>query len=96
MEIMRPFISLHGTGRDELVEQRMKAREAILAAIAALADMAPNGRDYAGEPSGFIRDRDIHCRRIAWLNGLYNALEDEALAIQDAGYAATGDEEDLQ
>lgn len=82
--MMKPILNLNGTSAEALIEARLNAREAVLALIAALGDVAPNGRDYIGHPDAYARDRQIHADRLNILDRLYNELGDEALAIQEA------------
>lgn len=79
--MMKPILNLNGTSAAALIEARMNAREAVLALMAALGDVAPHGRDYIGHPDAFKRDQEIHVERIRFLDRLYNELGDEALAI---------------
>lgn len=82
--MMKPILNLNGTHPEALIEARLRAREAIFAAMAALSDVAPNGRDYIGQPDAFDRDRKIHAERVRLLDRLHNELLDEAAAIQEA------------
>ena len=47
----------------------------------ALGETAPNGRDYIGHAEAYKRDLDIYCARFAKIDGIYNALEEEAVSI---------------
>ena len=82
--MMKPILNLNGTSADALIEVRIDAREAVFALIAALGSVAPNGRDYIGNPDAFKRDQEIHAERIRFLDRLQNELLDEATAIQEA------------
>ena len=44
--MITPTIHLNGTSADELIEQLDRAQRAVLDATKALAQAAPNGRDY--------------------------------------------------
>ncbi|GAA5666028.1 hypothetical protein Brsp07_04537 [Brucella sp. NBRC 14130] len=81
--LMTPTASLHGTSAEELIQQRISACVALDAAITALTAMAPNMRDYAGNPDGFSRDAAIHKGRVASLKELHESLMNEAVAIQE-------------
>lgn len=48
-----------------------------------LGDIAPNGRDYIGQPEAYKRDLEIYRARFSSLDALYNALGEEALEIQN-------------
>ena len=82
-DIMKPIISISGTSRAELIQQRIDARRAVMALMETLQHMVPNGRDYIGQNEAFERDRAIYRERFAALDALYNTLTDEALHIRD-------------
>lgn len=84
--MMKPILNLNGTSAEALIEAQVNARQAVLALMAALGDVAPNGRDYIGHPDAYARDRQIHADRLNILDRLYNELGDEALAIQEAAH----------
>ena len=44
--VMVPYVNLNGTSREELIQQQMTALKAIKAAIEALNQANPHGRDY--------------------------------------------------
>lgn len=52
--ISKPTVNLNGTDRDTLLQQHLDAAEALRAAIKALDEAAPNGRDYL-PPGGDIK-----------------------------------------
>lgn len=79
--LMKPILNLNGTSAQELVNARIEARTACRALTKALAETAPNGRDYIGEAEAFKRDLEIYCARFAKIDSLYNDLEEEAEAI---------------
>ena len=81
-DIMRPFITINGTSRENLVQQRVHAREGLLIAYEALKGLMPNGRDYIGQPDGFQRDFEIWAARKRILEGLDATLLDEAITIK--------------
>lgn len=80
-DLMKPILNLNGTSAQSLVDARINARTACRALMQAIAETAPNGRDYIGQPDAYKRDLDIYCARFAKLDGLYNTLEEEAAAI---------------
>lgn len=82
-DVMKPVKSMLGTSANELIEQRMNARQACFALLGALSAMSPNGRDYIGFPEDMKRDRAVHVARISAVDALANALMDEALDIQN-------------
>jgi len=80
-----PVVNLNGTSRHALLEARMIAIEAIRAAMQALGECSPNGRDYQTAPKGeFEIARKAYMERFAFLDRMINELEDEAIAIQGA------------
>jgi hypothetical protein len=81
-DIMRPFININGTSHEELVQQRVHAREGLLIAIEAMKGLRPNGRDYTGQPDGFQKDFEIWAARKKILEDLNAALLDEAITIK--------------
>lgn len=81
-KIMNPIVTLNGTSRQALVEQRISAMRAVRSVMERLGEMAPHGRDYIGESERYNEDRTIHRARIAVLDSLHNEIEEEALAIQ--------------
>ena len=82
-DIMKPIISISGTSRKELIDQRIEAGRALMALMKTMSNMVPNGRDYIGQPLAFERDRSIHRARFAILDAMHNELMDEALHIRD-------------
>lgn len=82
-EIMKPIVTISGTSRAELIQQRVDARRAVSALMDTLQHMVPNGRDYIGHTKAFERDRAIYRERFAALDALYHTLMDEALHIRD-------------
>lgn len=79
-----PHVNLNGTSAEDLVTQRLAVHKAALALIDALKQMAPNGRDYPGDPDGAQRDRGTNYARIASVEHLRDIVVVEALAIKDA------------
>jgi len=82
---MNPSVNINGTSREALVDARRDAFEAIHAAMNALRETMPHGRDYVGRAHQFSVDRAIYIERHAVLSKLSEDLMDEALAIQNAG-----------
>lgn len=80
-----PVVNLNGTSRQALVGARVGAIEAIRAAMQALDECSPNGRDYQTAPKGELEiARKAYMERFAFLDRMINELEDEAIAIQGA------------
>jgi len=86
-EIMLPTIHLNGTSLAALAEANDKAHYALLTAIAALAEAAPNGRDYYPQsPDALYKAQDEHYERITRLQSVAKELEQigEYLATEEA------------
>jgi len=80
-----PVVNLNGTSRQALVDARVGAIEAIRAAMQALGECSPNGRDYQTAPKGeYEIARKRYMERFAFLDRMANELEDEAIYIQGA------------
>lgn len=79
-----PTIHLNGTTKEQLLEQIENAWAAVNAAIDALKQMAPHGRDYYPQgPDAITRARDQHLARMRKLQDVCDDLETLAQAIQD-------------
>jgi len=77
-----PIIHLNGTGHQELLAQAEKTRRAIGAAMEALIEMAPNGRDYYPDPDprAFEEARaewNDRCQRLSKLGSEICEIEGE-------------------
>ena len=79
-----PIIHRNGTSRDVLLTQRSDFGAALRAALVALADMAPNGRDFYPEPGRLERALAVHRKREMVLREMLSYVQDEAEAIADA------------
>ncbi len=82
--MMNPVVNLNGSSRDELIRARVAARDAILAAMQALQETAPHGRDYFDHDT-WAADRAVYVQRFAALDAIANALLDEAVAVMEHG-----------
>lgn len=80
--MIQPIININGTSRDEHIALRRTALDAIGAAIEALRPLAPNGRDYPGQPERLEADRSAHFDRLVDLRNLSDEIMREAIAIQ--------------
>ena len=79
-----PTIHLNGTSRDELIRQYCDAAEAVRAAIQAVRNAQPNGRDYYPQGEGAIDDAlRQHRRRMQDLEAIQRELTEIAEAIAD-------------
>jgi hypothetical protein len=83
MPTLNPTPNLNGTSREELVELRLAARDALLSAMKALGEMRPHGRDYLGNGEAYQRDLSIHNDRVRAIDGIVNDLFDEALSLHN-------------
>jgi hypothetical protein len=82
-QIITPQYSLNGTSAQSLAEQFDAARQAVQAAIDAIIDAAPHGRDYQHDPSQYEKARDEYEMRLQRLRGVmndYEVLRDDALS----------------
>lgn len=77
-EFMKPIVSISGTSRKELINQRVEVSRAISQLQETMVNMLPHGRDYVGDPDRFKRDRKICRERWSYLEKLRGALLDEA------------------
>lgn len=80
--MIRPTLNINGTSALDLIDQRRHAMDALMDAIEALKQVAPNGRDYPGEYDRCADDRATHFDRLSALHTLREELLDEALHIQ--------------
>ena len=89
--MITPTIHLNGTSADALIDALVTASNRITDAIHALADAAPNARDYYPQgPDAYGRARAEHVSRLdrlqsvhAELCDLYNAISDQADARKE-------------
>lgn len=79
-----PTIHLNGTSREELNKGYMAAYYALKAAIDALAETGPNGRDYYPQGDRAIGEAiDQHRARMMRLAGVMEEIEALALHTMD-------------
>jgi hypothetical protein len=76
---MKIRVQLNGTAAVTLIEARMNARNAVHAAMAAVAETAPNARDYQHDSTGIAMTiaRNAYNARFAALDKLYCELTEE-------------------
>jgi hypothetical protein len=79
-KLMRPHVNMNGSARQSLIDQRLLVRRHVWAAVEALKQMHPHGRDYQG---GGDREADLGVwqARLTALTTMYDDLEAEALDI---------------
>ena len=80
--MIRPILNINGSSAFDLIDQRRNAMDALLDAIDALKQVAPNSRDYPGHYDRCIADRETHFDRLSALHAMREELLDEALHIQ--------------
>lgn len=80
--MIQPTININGTSREEHIELRRAALDAISATLVALRPLAPNGRDYPGDWDRCAADREKHTDRMVALHALADEIMREAIAIQ--------------
>jgi hypothetical protein len=83
--MITPTININGSSIHDLVDPRLKAMGHLTDAIEALQRATPNGRDYPGNTTACIADRDIHYDRLAKLRALREELMAEAVYIKEQG-----------
>jgi hypothetical protein len=83
--MITPTIHLNGTSGAVLLEQQLKARAALRAAIDAMVDAYPNGRDYypqrAGAGAQAQREHEARVAAVAAVADQYEAIA-EAISTQ--------------
>jgi len=82
-DLVLPIVHLNGTSRDELVYLRIEACHQLRQALAALAEMVPNGRDYYLEPGRMEKALKQHERRVEAVRKVYEGVTAEVEAIVD-------------
>lgn len=74
--LMLPSVNLNGTSKEELVAGYAKAHEAIMAALDAVAETSPHGRDFQTcEPGEHSVAMHQHLDRLMMLNTLAEEME---------------------
>jgi hypothetical protein len=84
MTLIHPTVHLNGTSKEELLSGYLKARSALIAARAALAEAAPNGRDYyVQEPAAIVIAMRQHELRLIKIDDVIEELEELATKLVD-------------
>jgi len=79
-----PAIHLNGTSREALLEQNCKVGNALVDALNALSDAAPNGRDYyTKSPNAFKRAIAEHLDRCNKIKTVLAEVEQIVTYISD-------------
>ena len=81
-DIVTPIIHLNGDRPDVLLANLKDAYRAIRAAIVALQQCTPNGRNYYPDPGRFERARTQHDERLDKLLAVAQSIAGEAELIQ--------------
>lgn len=75
--MIKPTIHLNGTSRDALYEQMVEVGSALVKALDALREAAPNARDYYPQgPDAFEQARREHESRVERVNAVQAEVED--------------------
>jgi hypothetical protein len=80
--MIKPTININGTSKDDLINPRRDAMDALASVVEILKLVTPNGRDYPRDLSQCVADRDKHHARLNQLRDIQNELLQEALYIQ--------------
>jgi hypothetical protein len=80
--MITPKLNINGSSADDLIAPRLRAMEHLLDAASALGQVAPNGRDYPGNNTACLADREAHYDRITIIGRLREDIYAEAIAIK--------------
>jgi thiamine phosphate synthase YjbQ (UPF0047 family) len=80
--MIRPIVNINGTSADDLIQPRREAYDLLQAAIKALQQVTPNGRDYAHNDQ-CVADRDAHYTRLKAIHTIAAELVAEAVNIKE-------------
>jgi hypothetical protein len=83
--MITPTININGSSKSDLLQPRLWAMRHLDDAIEALQRATPNGRDYPGNNTACIADREEHYDRLAKLRALREELMAEAVYIKEQG-----------
>lgn len=87
MSLQLPTIHLNGTSKESLLEDLEKAYVALTAAIKAMCNACPNGRDYYPQgPEALERAQKEHYSRLDRVNEVQKELADLAEGIYKGGH----------
>lgn len=76
-----PIVHLNGTSRERLLAVRDVAYCKLDAAMDAMRDMAPNGRDYYPQPGLMEKAVEQHQRRLSVVKALMDEIQEEVDAM---------------
>ena len=80
-----PTIHSNGTSAQALLDQARGVLDALRALRGAMADVAPNGRDYYLVDGSLRQAQDQHDRRASALRGVLDEIEKEYLLLDEGG-----------
>jgi hypothetical protein len=81
--MITPTLNINGSSADDLIQPRKAAYDALQAAIKALQQSTPNGRDYPGDNDQCVADRQAHYDRLAALQAIATEIVAEAVLIKE-------------
>jgi len=81
--MITPLLNINGSSADVLINPRLAAMDHLMDAIEALSQAVPNGRDYPGNSTACLADREEHYDRIKAIKALREAIYAEAIAIKE-------------
>jgi hypothetical protein len=81
--MITPTLNINGSSLTDLIQPRLAAIAALHAAIKALQQVTPNGRDYPGDNDQCVADRDEHYARLKTLDAIAAGISGEGFAINE-------------
>ena len=81
--MITPTLNINGSSADDLIQPRRDAYDALQAAIKALQQVTPNGRDYPGDNDRCLADRQAHYGRLSALQAIATEIVAEAVGIKE-------------
>jgi len=81
--MIHPTLNINGTSADDLIQPRIDACDALRAAMVALKQATPNGRDYPGDNDQCVADRQAHYDRLAAITAIAAEIMAEAISIKE-------------
>jgi hypothetical protein len=81
--MISPTLNINGSSLTDLTHPRIAAYDALQAAIKALQQVTPNGRDYPGDNDKCVEDRQSHYIRLKALNTIAAEIIAEAVNIKE-------------
>jgi hypothetical protein len=81
--MITPTLNINGSSLTDLTHPRIAAYDALQAAIKALQQVTPNGRDYPGDNDQCVADRQAHYTRLAALTAIATEIVAEAVLIKE-------------